>query len=99
MVAVLASLQLPCDLDEDKRHPSTPRIKGRARFLLRNEDGELYNEEIDTKQTLLLILAEKIPQLKSRQLAKEEAEKQKATVATAAAKGNKKNVNAGKRKK
>lgn len=58
----LQTMNIPNAIEADKRHPSTPRTTGRVRFLIKDETGELINSDIDCKQTLLMMIAEKITQ-------------------------------------
>lgn len=56
----IQSLSIPCHLDADKRHPSTPRSMGRVRIQLKDDAGDLLDDQVDSKQTLLLLIAAKI---------------------------------------
>ncbi|EDW73402.1 uncharacterized protein Dwil_GK16666 [Drosophila willistoni] len=43
------------------------QFRGRVRVQLRNADGTLYNNEFPTREAIMLHVASKIPQLKTRQ--------------------------------
>jgi signal recognition particle subunit SEC65 len=62
MVRAIQTLNLPCALEANKRHSATPRNIGRVRFQLKDAADTFINDEIDCKQTLLLLIAEKIAQ-------------------------------------
>ncbi|EDX09552.1 signal recognition particle 19 kDa protein [Drosophila simulans] len=50
-----------------RENSSEMEFRGRVRVQLRNVDGTLYNNDFPTRESIMLHIASKIPQLKTRQ--------------------------------
>ncbi|XP_065070139.1 signal recognition particle 19 kDa protein-like [Rhopilema esculentum] len=60
-----------CIVEEQKQYPRDSAkdalCKGRVRIQLKNSDGTLFNPNYPSRESLMILLGEMIPKLKSRQ--------------------------------
>ncbi|KAI6232973.1 hypothetical protein M3Y99_00957600 [Aphelenchoides fujianensis] len=68
---ILQHAGLKCELNKTTMHPRDPNrepiARGRVRVQLKNDDGSPVDAKFKTRKDLMFYVAEKIPQLKSRQ--------------------------------
>lgn len=68
MSEVCQHYRLPHAIEPYKAYGRQPGYPGRIRVRLRNDAGELIDEEIATRRDLMVKMGELIPKLKSRQV-------------------------------
>lgn len=86
-VLVAANLKVGVDNKLYSRERSKELLhRGRIRVQLKNDDGELYNDQFPSRESLMLHVCEMIPKLKSRQV-KPGGEQQQPAPSTGGGKG------------
>ncbi|CEG48428.1 signal recognition particle 19 kda family protein [Plasmopara halstedii] len=85
MSEICTFLRLPHVLEPAKKYPRDWMVVGRIRVRLVRDDGTLENPEIPNRKSLMIKMAELIPQLQSRKVRLEnEAEEARKKLAAAA---------------